>query len=218
MPQPIIVCEKNGKNGNSCSYLSIAADSIAELEIRKSRFLGMATSTTTQEDRSRFLDQVRKDHAAASHTCFGCVLGPPNIGNFSSSDDGEPQGTAGKPILNVVQHSGLGDLLVVVVRYYGGIKLGKGGLARAYSSAASAAITDIETKTITPMLKAILSCDYALEDRMRRVLDKFEAADVEASYDTSLTLKFSVAQANFHQLNDSITEISSGNCQLKESG
>lgn len=106
--------------------------------------------------------------------------------------------------------------MVVVVRYYGGIKLGKGGLSRAYSSAASSALAEINTKTIATMINATLSCDYALEDKLRRTLFKFDVTSVDASYDNNLTLNFVVTQDNFHLLRETIIELSGGRCQLLE--
>ena len=105
------------------------------IEIKKSKFIAYAYPVETQIEVDTVLKNLRKEHKEANHVCFAYVLSSPNL--EKASDDGEPDGTAGKPILDVIKKNSLQDVLVAVVRYFGGIKLGAGGLVRAYSGSAS---------------------------------------------------------------------------------
>jgi uncharacterized YigZ family protein len=142
-----------------------------EQEIKKSRFIGIAIPTTTISEVSAALEAVADEFPGATHVAWAYVLGNPDDGPTMRSDDaGEPAGTAGKPILNVLQHRRAGDLVVAVVRYFGGVKLGAGGLVRAYSSTASGVIDALELHTVTPRVELRLRVDYADEQSARRLL------------------------------------------------
>ena len=104
------------------------------IEIKKSKFISYAFPVDNQVEVLDILQKLRKEHKEATHVCFAYVLNSPNL--EKASDDGEPDGTAGKPILDVIKKNNLHDILVIVVRYFGGIKLGAGGLVRAYSTSA----------------------------------------------------------------------------------
>ena len=103
------------------------------MEIKKSKFLGFKFSIASQEQAAEILENLKKQHKKARHIAFAYILSSPH--QEKCSDDGEPSGTAGRPILNVLQKRALSNILVAVVRYFGGIKLGAGGLVRAYSKA-----------------------------------------------------------------------------------
>ncbi len=119
-----------------------------ELEIKRSRFTTTVIPAQNKLDALAKIDTVRQEYPDANHHCWAMVAGPPNDSHHQEQhDDGEPKGTAGKPMLNVLQHSGMGNLVVIVTRYFGGIKLGAGGLVRAYSSSVSSAL--LKTDTIT---------------------------------------------------------------------
>jgi len=130
-------------------YLVPASAQCFEQEIKRSRFLTSVLPVTGRDEAKDELAAVRAAWPDANHHCWAMVAGPPNdIFQQDQSDDGEPRGTAGKPMLNVLTHSGLGNTLVVVTRYFGGIKLGAGGLVRAYSSSVSHALVSTETKPV----------------------------------------------------------------------
>ena len=106
-------------------------------EVKKSKFFAFAACTPDRETAMQYLAAKRAEYPDARHHCWAYLLGNPHSPTSAAmSDDGEPSGTAGKPILNVLQHKGVGDITIIVTRYFGGIKLGAGGLVRAYSSAA----------------------------------------------------------------------------------
>ncbi len=114
---------------------------MALVEIKKSKFISECFKVENAEDVSTILEKIRKDNKKATHVCFAFrIVGEQFL--EKAADDGEPSGTAGKPILNVIQKQNLSNVLIVVVRYFGGIKLGAGGLVRAYSKAASEAVKE----------------------------------------------------------------------------
>jgi uncharacterized YigZ family protein len=122
----------------SC-YLTVNSYGEAEIEINKSRFIAYVERVETEEAAIAFIEQIRKKHWNAAHNCFAYVVGE-NDQYQKADDDGEPSGTAGKPILEIIKKGKLKDTLIVVTRYFGGIKLGSGGLIRAYGKSASAGL------------------------------------------------------------------------------
>jgi len=119
--------------------LTVAREASVEIVIKKSRFIGCAAPVGTEAEAAAFIERVRKEHWSATHNCSAYVVG--ERGEFRrSSDDGEPAGTAGRPMLDVILRRGLTNVVVVVTRYFGGVLLGAGGLVRAYSEAASRAL------------------------------------------------------------------------------
>ena len=139
-------------------YLIPAAEASAQITDRGSRFLGICTCVETVEEARAFLQEVRRRHADASHHVYAFAVGHGASVTHGMSDDGEPSGTAGRPVLAVVQGAGLGDLIVVVIRWFGGTKLGTGGLVRAYTKAAQQALAAtstvrrVQTKTVVMRL------------------------------------------------------------------
>jgi len=129
----------------------------AEEIIKKSRFMGYATHCTSWEEAQTILDSVKTDHPKSRHVCFGYMSGDTE----RSSDDGEPSGTAGAPILNAIKGENLSDTLCIVVRYFGGIKLGAGGLIRAYGSAARLVLRSARTTVRIPTVSMRISTSVA---------------------------------------------------------
>jgi uncharacterized YigZ family protein len=129
------------------SYQTIKGRASVELKIRNSRFIGAAMPVTSKEEAQIELEKIRKEQWEATHHCYAWRLAPSGS-EYRFSDDGEPAGSAGKPILFVIQQRQLVNLLVVVTRYYGGTKLGVGGLVRAYTDAAVEALAAVEVTTV----------------------------------------------------------------------
>lgn len=125
------------------SYKTLAREAEAEIIIKKSRFIGRARPVASEEEAIRFIEAVKKEHWSATHNCSAYVVGDNNELQ-KQSDDGEPSGTAGRPILEVIKNMGLKYTAVVVTRYFGGIKLGASGLIRAYAEGAQVAIQATE--------------------------------------------------------------------------
>ncbi len=154
-----------------------------EYEIKKSRFIGRAARATSRQEAMALLARVKRDYPDARHHCWAYLIGDPHSPSTAAmSDDGEPSGTAGKPILNVLQHKNVGDIMLIVIRYFGGIKLGAGGLVRAYSHSAQLVMTELETQTQTPMCTARVSGSYALEQSLRHWLSGHEGHLIKVDY------------------------------------
>lgn len=113
------------------------------------------------------VEDARQRYPDASHHCYAYLLGSPASAQAAMNDDGEPSGTAGKPIFNVIQHKGMSDVLVVVIRYFGGVKLGAGGLVRAYAAAAESVLSEVECVEHAPQTTVQLEVPFALEQRIR---------------------------------------------------
>lgn len=140
-----------------------------------------------------FLEEVKNKHPKANHHCWGLIAGSPEESHlYGCSDDGEPSSTAGKPILKIMQYSDLGNTGLVVSRYFGGIKLGTGGLVRAYSEAAKMVIESAELQIITE--KAMVSCTlpYHLENLFRYTLEQFNVTDAVYSYSERVNAQLSI--------------------------
>jgi uncharacterized YigZ family protein len=174
---------------NSTAYLIPEHPVIFEEEIKKSVFITQIAHTPSIELAKAFVDQVKKQHSSARHNCWGFVAGrPENSMMWGFSDDGEPSGTAGKPILAQLSGSGIGELTAVVTRYSGGIKLGTGGLVKAYGGGVQQALKLIQTieKKITTQLR--LELDYAFVSIAQAELSRFEAVEVESHYTDKVVL------------------------------
>lgn len=142
-----------------------------EYQVKKSRFIARVDFAQDRAAAMASLARAKTNYPDARHHCWAYIIGDPNSPTtVAMSDDGEPSGTAGKPILNVLQHKLLGDIVVVVSRYFGGIKLGAGGLVRAYSSATQMVIDKLVTTTVITLLPISVSGPYALEQPLRHWL------------------------------------------------
>ncbi|QEA37931.1 DUF1949 domain-containing protein [Pistricoccus aurantiacus] len=155
----------------------------AEFEVEKSRFIAWVGHTPSPEHFSTLLEAARQAHPGASHHCTAFIAGAPGEQNaIGFSDDGEPGGTAGRPMFQVLEGAGLGQLGCVVIRYFGGIKLGTGGLARAYSKAVSLALETLPTRTFTPRKPLTLKLDFAGEAEARSWLAGQDIPIEQADY------------------------------------
>ncbi|WP_270445140.1 YigZ family protein [Anaeroglobus sp. AF13-6AC] len=153
---------------------SVRGESYAEYVIKKSKFIARAVHITTEEEAQAYLRDGKKQYWDARHNCYAYQLGM-NFEKQKSSDDGEPSGTAGKPILEVLKNKGLTNTLVVVTRYFGGIKLGTGGLIRAYGTAAVAALDNAIIEDYIDCRILYLQTDYSFLSATERLLPDFEA-------------------------------------------
>jgi uncharacterized YigZ family protein len=147
-----------------------------QLVVRKSRFLAQCAHAQGPDAARTFVDAVRRRHPDATHNCWAFVAGPPGDGSAAGySDDGEPHGTAGRPMLQVLLHGGIGEIAVVVSRWFGGTKLGTGGLARAYQDAVQTNLASLAVREKVDMLRMDAIIDYADVDGLHRLLPAHEA-------------------------------------------
>ena len=185
----------------------------SEVIIKKSRFLGMAVNAETEEEVKELLSDVRKEHYSARHVCYAYSLGEKNP-KLKFSDDGEPGGTAGKPMLDVITKSGICNILIIVVRYFGGTLLGTGGLVRAYTQAAAEAIENAEKKTVCLSNTYEIQTDYTDFEKIRFILESTEGVTYEAEYSDKVILKVTVPEVKATQLTDLVTEKTSGRADV----
>ena len=162
-------------------------------EIKNSKFIARVEYVEDRSSAMAVLEQAKHDYPDARHHCWAYLLGDPaQPVSAAFSGDGEPSGTAGKPILNVLNHRGVGDIIVVVIRYFGGVKLGAGGLVRAYSAATQRAIEMLSTRQLVPKVELSLRGQYAHESELRRLVDNLKGEIVDTDYSTDLRLVMSV--------------------------
>lgn len=182
-----------------------------EQEILRSRFITSVAYTPTVEAARDFIAEIRAEFADASHNCWAYLVGPPaSSGQIGYSDDGEPHGTAGKPMFTVLQHSGLGDIAVVVTRYFGGTLLGKGGLVRAYSGGVKAVIEELETAEHVSSVKLEVVIDYASVTPLQRLLPDFEADVVGEDYAADVTYRIQLPQEQVEPFSAAILGLTNG--------
>lgn len=177
-------------------YLTPSQTQEFHLEIKRSRFITTVTHADSRQAAKDFIADMRARYPDARHHCWAFIVGAPNDFNgVDQSDDGEPKDTAGKPMLNVLQHSGLGHIAMVVSRYFGGIKLGAGGLVRAYSQSASQAVQALETRehllrkavTITLPYRLLSKVEYYLQTENIPIVDKHFNNGVSLTLGVALT-------------------------------
>jgi uncharacterized YigZ family protein len=161
----------------------------AEVDIRKSRFIALAIPVADRDAAMRELERLRAEHPSATHVCWALLAG----GQSGMSDDGEPSGTAGRPILEVLRHHEVDGVLAAVVRYYGGIKLGAGGLVRAYTDAIASAMQLAERVERIEQGVVEIDIDYADEARVRRWIEQNAAELVESAYGMRVRLVVKMA-------------------------
>ena len=166
-----------------------------EIEINKSRFIAWLRPVASREAGQAVLDEARALYPDATHHCYAWLIGAPNSGHGAMNDDGEPSGTAGKPIFNVIQHKGVGDVMVVVIRYFGGVKLGAGGLVRAYAGAAEAVLSAMEVVEQVPESAFTLTLGFADEQPLRHWCDHNDARLDSVDYGQGVTARLTVADA-----------------------
>ena len=189
-------------------YTTLAGEGDDSFEERRSEFIGYAKHVTSEEEAQAVVKQKKKEFADATHNCWAYVLGDGTVARYS--DDGEPQGTAGMPILDVIRKSGVTDAVVVVTRYFGGILLGAGGLVRAYSHGASIALAAAKIVTYEKYAELKLCCSYSDYQKYAVVLPTFNAIIDGTDFADKVTICFAVKETAVALLNEKITEMSGG--------
>ncbi|CQH56240.1 IMPACT family protein [Yersinia frederiksenii] len=196
-------------------YLIPAASVSISEEIKKSRFITLLAHTCGVNEAKDFVQQIKQQHPTARHHCWAFVAGTPaDSQQLGFSDDGEPPGTAGKPILAQLMGSGIGEITAVVARYYGGIKLGTGGLVRAYGSGVQQALKQIEVKYKVPQVEYTLQCDYAQLAMVETLLQQVEGQTLQSEYAELVTLHLSLPATQASQVGDKLRDLSRGTLQL----
>lgn len=186
-----------------------------EQEIKRSRFITDIGHAVTKDEALSFIERIRQTQPEARHHCWAYIAGHPAASvERGCSDDGEPQGTAGKPMLNVLQHKGVGEIVVVVSRYFGGIKLGAGGLVRAYSGSVQNAFESLLLTRRIATVSATIRLPFALESQIRHLMDSFNIEIHQSCYQECVELEIDLEIGSEQLIEEAITNISSGMATL----
>lgn len=182
-----------------------AEDSFIE---KKSRFIGYIRHVETDEEAVDFINEIRSMHRKATHNVYAYILRKDSITRYS--DDGEPQGTAGVPVFEVLRKEGLTDVCCVVTRYFGGILLGGGGLVRAYSQSAKIAVDAAVRMEMRSCYPLSVTADYNLYGKITNILPEFEVKITDTIFETDVTVKLLCKEHLVKALEDKLTDISCG--------
>lgn len=197
------------------SWLIPAAPVTFSEEIKKSRFITLLAHTDGVEAAKAFVESVRAEHPTARHHCVAWVAGAPDDSQqLGFSDDGEPAGTAGKPILAQLMGSGVGEITAVVVRYYGGVLLGTGGLVKAYGGGVQQALTQLTTTRKMPLTEYTLCCDYAQLAGVEGLLGQFDGKILSSDYQAAVQLRVALPQSHLDAFSAKLADFSRGALQL----
>lgn len=184
-------------------------------EIKKSRFITFAEHTPSISESDDFLRSVRQQYPDARHHCWARVVGAPNDSmTYGFSDDGEPSGTAGKPMLQQLLGSKIGEITVVVVRYFGGIKLGTGGLVRAYGSSVQQVFDELTTTLKIPTVKRNVSVPFDLTGAFEHLVKQIDATIESRDYGNSVVCHVSVAESDLGQFGNELQEKGKGRIRI----
>ena len=183
------------------SYQTLQRAVTARLEIKKSDFIAYAYPVHTREQAMFHVEQLRIKYPDARHWCWAYIIGDPdNTTSAGFDDDGEPSGTAGRPILNVLQHKSIGNIIIIVVRYFGGIKLGAGGLTRAYAGSAQAAVDEMQLCPYVAMAQVQIVADFANESQCRYVIESLNGTIDDVAYSKEVLLTVKLAERDIETL------------------
>ncbi len=198
------------------SYFTLEKPGRYELKVKGSRFIGHAMSATLEAVAERLIDSLKKQYHDATHHCFAYRIGKGDHSLVRLYDGGEPSGTAGRPILEAIDHRKLTDVVCVVIRYFGGVKLGAGGLIRAYGETAAGALDAGEA--IEKHFEALfrLRCPYELAGTVMGLVKKYEAVIDKADFSMETQLEVRIRKSKASQLRDALLQGTLGKIRIEE--
>jgi uncharacterized YigZ family protein len=192
-------------------YYVPGGDGVFAFVEKRSRFIGYLFHVTTEEEALSRIGEIKAKHHDAKHNVYAYLIR--ETGAMRYSDDGEPQGTAGMPVLEVLRRARLTDVCCVVTRYFGGILLGTGGLTRAYAKAAKDAVAEVGIHVMRPFQSLSLSCPYALFERVKQALAGAEGILQDAQYGAEIQLSLLLPLANWRSFAERLVDLSGGGMQ-----
>lgn len=182
---------------------------------RRSEFIAYLCPVHTNNEAVAFINEIKSLHRKATHNVYAYILRDNNITRYS--DDGEPQGTAGVPVLDILQKNELTDICCVVTRYFGGILLGGGGLVRAYSTSAKLAVEDAEIMDMCECYRISFQVDYNLYSKVAYFLPQYEVKELSSKFEDNIFLELLVKEEHFEPLKAKLTDVSNGKIEIEES-
>ena len=187
----------------------------SEIEVQRSRFITSIAPAATAEAALAFVAKIKQEFPDANHNCWAYLIGAPGSSDkLGLSDDGEPHGAAGKPMLTVIQHSNVGDIAVLVTRYFGGVKLGKGGMVKAYTQAVQNGIEQLPLGEKIDWRTFSIRIDYALLASVERALPAHETAILDKQFAEQISLQLKLPAEQFDALRKALTDLSSGSIEF----
>ena len=198
------------------NYLTISENAKASFIEKCSEFIGYISPVKTNDEAVAFINSIKAEHRKAKHNVYAYILREDNISRYS--DDGEPQGTAGVPVLDVLKKRGLTDVCVVVTRYFGGILLGGGGLVRAYSHAASLACDAAHIMDMCLCHRLKITADYGMYGKISYLLPNYDTITVDSDFGSDVTLEILVLSEKLDALKKELTEVTNGTAEIEDMG
>jgi YigZ family protein len=195
-------------------YKTIARRCEARFIEKKSEFIGYLCPVQTEEQAVAFIEEIRAMHRKATHNCYAYILRENNAARHS--DDGEPGGTAGVPIYEVLRKEGLTDVCCVVTRYFGGVLLGAGGLVRAYTKGAKDAVDAAQIKCMAEAVKLAVTVDYGLYGRLAQVFADFDARVEDERFADNVRIVIHIRAENSQKLTDKLVDVCNGAVSVEE--
>lgn len=192
-------------------YPVLSGPVLAETEVHSSRFICALSPVSDEAEAHAFIQTQREAYPDATHHCWAFLVGPPaSSRKVGFSDDGEPHNSAGRPMLNVLSHCGVGDLVAVVIRYFGGTKLGRGGLVRAYGGAVQHALQDAPLSEKVDWVMLRVTLDYALVGAVERLYPGFEVEILGQEFGAQVVQQVRVPRPGLPQLEQALADASRG--------
>lgn len=199
---------------NTDGYITVEGFSEAEFTEKKSRFIGYITRAETDEEAVGFINEIKARHRKATHNVYAYIVRNGNLMRYS--DDGEPQGTAGTPVLEVLRKEGLTDVCCVVTRYFGGILLGGGGLVRAYSHGAKIAVDASRKRIMCACFPMQIKMNYGVYGRVSAVLPEYEVKITDTVFEADVTVRLLCRSGKEEELSAALTDISNGDIDIQK--
>lgn len=190
-------------------YKTLRQSSSDEFIVNKSRFIGYAAPCETEEEALAFLNSIRQKHKDATHNCYAYVIGQ-NAGIMRYSDDGEPGGTAGMPIMEVIKAQGVVNCCVVVTRYFGGVLLGAGGLVRAYTQGCVVGLKAAQVVTMEPSVRLLCEVSYPLWDKVQHALRSLPAQVTAPEFTTAVAFGLVIREKDVDLVTEELVRVTDG--------
>ena len=200
-------------------YPTPAGPHRSQIEVNRSQFIASIEPAASTETALAFVARIKQEFPDANHNCWAYLIGPPGSSDkLGLSDDGEPHGAAGKPMLTVLQHSGIGDIAVVVSRYFGGIKLGKGGMVKAYTQAVKIGLEQLSLAEKIAWQRLTIRFDYAQLSNLERLLPEHEAEIVAKQFSERVTLELKLPAERVEPLQKALLDLTAGTIEYSAPG
>ena len=202
----------------SYDYTTVAQLTVTEKHVEKSRFICALKGISNAEEAKDFIAEICKAHPFATHNCYAYITEEEQAIRMKYSDDGEPQGTAGLPMLEVLKLNGLHNVVAVVTRYFGGIKLCAGGLVRAYSSSVADAVKSAKLATSIGATLWEIRCDYENYTPLLKLLTNFGAEKVDTQFDSEVIVTVAIKNEDNASFQTKIKELFGGKPNIHDKG